>query len=383
MLVKYSLYFLILNLPLWADIKFLKSSNDEHTIFKLKEENKNLKKDIKNQETVNKFEQENRRLALVKECNQNEVEACVDLAESYFLENNFNKGIEVLKEKCEIKLANICLLIANKYLAKKDFNNSLKYLAKACDGSDFDSCNQLGILQFRNRKTKEALETFNKNCSTNNNLQSCFNALLAKEGQNSYLQNLNLFWELCSIKKSTESCNKVVELTQIGTQKCFNKINSFCLDLGSFEFNRQEYIKAQKVYNFSCELGDPVGCYNLGQALWYNEGLEAALIGWKKACDLKDEYSCGYYYGVKKHEEAFKASVNKFETNCEKIDMNSCFQAASIYAVKADKAGAIKFLKKAIEYGLANSQVFEGLKEFDFLKKDTDFKFIIKTLNNN
>ncbi len=360
-----------------ADLEFLES---KERLQKLRAENKNLKQEIQTQNTISKMELENQRLVLTKECKENKLDSCVSLAESYFKENSFNKGIDILKDKCELKLGNACLLVANKYLAKKDQSNSIKYLGKACDAADFETCNQLGILQFRSKKVKESLETFAKNCA-NNFLQSCFNQLLVQEGKNSYLQNLTLYHDLCQVKKVPESCAKVDQLVKLGSEQCFAKNLNFCLELGTFEFNRHEFRQAAKVYNFACEVGAALSCYNLGQAYWYgSEGLAKAQKAWSKACELKDEYSCAYVYALKNSGTEFQKRVKLFEMACEKVDMNSCFQAASIYAVRKDKKNSLKYLKRSVEFGLASEKLFENLKEFEFLKDDSDFKFVVNTL---
>lgn len=171
---------------------------------------------------------------------------------------------ELYEKECQND-ANACYELGVMYelgaKVPKDLAKARALYAKACKGRNFQACNDLGVLFFKNENYSEAEQFFSIACE-NNIANSCAN--------------------LARIKAQNGQKDEEKELLKTA---CENGDGMACNNLGILE-------NAYENFKKSCELKNALGCANFALELDKRAEQKEAKKMLKKACDLGDLQSC-------------------------------------------------------------------------------------------
>jgi tetratricopeptide (TPR) repeat protein len=125
---------------------------------------------------------------------------------------------------------------------------------------------------------------------------------------------------------------------------------------------------------------------------WYNKGgilgnlgrHDEALKAAEKAIEIKPDYYRAWINkgGALANLGRYKDALKAFEKAIEiKGDFHEgCYNLACVYSLKKEKGKALKYLRKAIEYGYNDLSHIKKDKDFDFIRDEKEFQKIISDL---
>lgn len=184
-------------------------------------------------------------------------------------------------------------------------------------------------------------------------------------GEKKYKEAFDIWQTLCS-DNHAKSC------TNLG----------FLYDTGLVEPDK---VKAIKLYEKGCDLGDDLGCSNLGIAYFNGDGVnkdfKLSAKFFSKACDLGSAFGClnmGYLYengqGV---EQDYKKSALMYDKSCNLENAMACTNYGTLFAngfgVDANLTKAKEFFIKGCDLGDDTGCKYEKvMNDEEFMKKHKD-----------
>lgn len=260
----------------------------------------------------------------------------------------------------------LALVFSGCAISQSQSTNNISSLEKECKGGNLESCHTLastyrgGWDRVKEDKVK-AIEIYVENCK-NEYAKSCHVAghmfEHGMEIQRDYEVAFGLYERGCE-GEYAESCNKIAE--------AFYKGDILKKD----DASAKKFLdKSIRLYKKQCENKIGESCGGLGSIYHYGKIIhdsEKSFYYYKKGCEYKDNNSCTM-------KEAFEKEAKekaRLEKSCEDKKVDDCYEVANRYrngiGVKADKAKATKYFKKACKLGDKSSCIL--IYRDDYSKK--------------
>jgi TPR repeat protein len=236
---------------------------------------------------------------------------------------------------------------AKKHLIQKK-KISIDKKIKSCNAGNLDSClslgNQYNVSNTSIESYKKAVEYYTKACN-GGLVQAC--AYIAKM---TYQKKVEVGDEKLLYKLSKKSCDGGSALGcdiqgllhyRLAEDRAMKKINIVGLkNYRSDEIINKNYKYAAKYFQKACGAGDPEGCYHLGHAYYYSQGVsrdfKKAFELYSMACNNMHMESCcnlGVLYekgrgGISRD---YKKALKLYNKVCDNGNMNGCYNLSMLY----------------------------------------------------
>lgn len=256
-----------------------------------------------------------------KACNLEDSEACNDLGDIYFKDEDYSDAVDFYKKSCELENSEGCNNLAymlDKGLGIERHNwHALKLYQRSCKSGNMKACYNVGAMYFRGEGAKrnyyKAATYFKKAC--NSDVASACNDLAYMYANGKYFSRnitkaIGLYYDACDMGE-VSGCNNLGYMYEVG-----DGVNK----------NLQ---KAERFYEKACSLDDYPSCDRLETVLGKKireiktkEDFESA----KKACKNSTKggtmcYKLGLYF---EKNDDIDLAIKYFETACDRGQSQSC-----------------------------------------------------------
>ncbi len=312
----------------------------------LKAENRTLRSSIKTIQAIEKLKDKNEELALELKCTKDEdPEACNQIGVHYYRKKKRQRALVFWERACEKFQMDSCYYLGRHYDGHKQKKNAIQYYSKACDGDSFVACNNLGVIYGKDKKLDFAKKYFRDACE-NRYAGSCVNLAKIFQSKSNRVEAYYWYKKACDLEV-VGACEKNKKTISEGRKACLKEKHQSCIALGNIFKRINDLPKAKDAYQRSCEKGQMIGCFNLG-LITYELGEKGSTIRfWKRACELKDQYSCLLYLSYEQNKKLLSKYTDYFDKLCESGDGVHCYWMAVSYSIKGETDEAMKYLNRA------------------------------------
>jgi len=321
-----------------------------------------------------------------QKCMDGKSSSCIQLAEFYENNEDYNKAIAYYQKSCEVD-ADGCSYLADIYyygeIVKKDYAQAALFYEKACSGGDFSACSSIGYMYDKAKgvvfNREKSIKFYTKACQ-GKDVWGCTNlgySYYRGEGvKKDYAKALKFYTLACDkyfsydISGSANACNQIGQIYRNG--------------YGVVE----DYKKAFHYYDKSCTKGNAIGCGNLGDmykdGLGVEKNITKSIKVYKKSCENNRMSACtalaDLYYDGEKVAQDYDKAQKYFEKLCNNEDGYGCYSIGYMHeygdgSFSMDNEKALPYYKKACRLGYKDA--CKSVKDLKEEEKNTNIFIMV------